>query len=295
MRTLLILALAMAALSIWLVPGQARAAQSYDACTGFIDTVPTTINSQGVWCLRSHLSTNITSGAAININANNVTIDCNDFRVGGLAAGPASETTGILATNRLNITVRNCNVRGFLKGIDLEGAGHLVQDNRLDNNLHIGIRVNAETSIIRRNQVIDTGGTYRTIQLFLPDGTGMSAGSAAAAITSSGADVIDNAVDAMFAPAGGTYYLYGILSYGWHAAILDNRVRDLQLATAATEGGVNGIYSVFRPALIRDNLVARSGGGNSNLRRGIYVTSSSTCMGNTVAGFTHLLVGCSQP
>src|SRR5690606_24652633 len=73
----------------------ARAAQSYDACTGFIDSVPATISTQGVWCLRKDLSTNITSGNAITIATNNVTIDCNDFKLGGLAAGNGSNAFGI--------------------------------------------------------------------------------------------------------------------------------------------------------------------------------------------------------
>src|SRR5690606_14995164 len=64
----------------------ARAADDYDACAGFIDSVPATITSQGVWCLRKDLSTAIASGSAITIATNNVTIDCNGFKLGGLAA-----------------------------------------------------------------------------------------------------------------------------------------------------------------------------------------------------------------
>src|SRR5690606_28675588 len=50
-----------------LVPHAARAAQSYDTCTGFIDSLPATINSQGTWCLRGNVSTAITSGNAIEV------------------------------------------------------------------------------------------------------------------------------------------------------------------------------------------------------------------------------------
>jgi parallel beta-helix repeat protein len=138
-------------------PHDARA-ETFDTCAGFIDTAPTTISTQGVWCLRHDLATNVTSGAAITIAANNVTIDCNDFKIGGLAAGPATQTSGILAINRQNASVRHCNVRGFLVGIDITGgAGHLVEDNRLDNNLYAGIRADADTNTVRRNRVYDTG------------------------------------------------------------------------------------------------------------------------------------------
>ena len=138
----------------------ARAAQSYDNCNNFIDTLPATISTQGVWCLRHDLATNIASGNAIEIAANNVTIDCNDFKIGGLAAGPASQAIGIDADARQNITIRHCNIRGFKYGINLTGAGagHLVEDNRLDNNLYIGIYVGGDNNRVRRNAIYDTGG-----------------------------------------------------------------------------------------------------------------------------------------
>src|SRR5690606_9034000 len=74
------------------IPSPARAAESYDSCAGYIDSLPATISQQGVWCLRKNLSTNISTGHAITIAANNVTIDCNDFKIGGLAAGNGSLT-----------------------------------------------------------------------------------------------------------------------------------------------------------------------------------------------------------
>src|SRR5690606_12207512 len=130
----------LAGTAVAFAPGSANAARSYDNCTGFIDSLPTTISTQGVWCLRKNLGTAIISGAAIIIDANNVTIDCNDFKLGGLAAGDASVASGIYAQNRHNAVVRHCSVRGFNYGIRLDGgAGHLVEDNRLDNNLFTGI------------------------------------------------------------------------------------------------------------------------------------------------------------
>src|SRR5690606_20448934 len=108
--------------------------------------------------------TAITSGNAIHIAANNVTIDCNDFKIGGLAAGNASNANGIYAPAKQSATVRHCNVRGFRTGISFldtgthTGGGHLVEDNRLDNNLEYGIYVGGENSLVRRNRVYDTGG-----------------------------------------------------------------------------------------------------------------------------------------
>ncbi|MDN5781749.1 MAG: right-handed parallel beta-helix repeat-containing protein [Luteimonas sp.] len=142
------------------LPPSAQAAESYDNCSHFIDSVPATITSSGVWCLDKDLSTAIASGNAISISANNVVLDCNHFKLGGLAAGNGSRTLGIAAFDRQNITVRNCNIRGFNIGILLsEGSGHLVEHNRLDNNLITGIYLSAASnSIVRENRVYDTGG-----------------------------------------------------------------------------------------------------------------------------------------
>ena len=127
-------------------PGAALAAQSYDACEGrFIDSLPATITTQGVWCFRKDLSTAITSGGAITIATNNVTIDCNDFKLGGLAAGAATAARGIQASDKLNATIRNCNVRGFYAGVYIDGtaraktAGHVIENNRFASNTHYGI------------------------------------------------------------------------------------------------------------------------------------------------------------
>src|SRR5690606_27324125 len=95
---------------------------------------------------------------AITIDANNVTIDCNSFKIGGLAAGNGSKANGIYTGDRQNATVRNCNIRGFYHGIDLRGAGHLVEDNRLDNNLSTGIFTDGDNNAVIRNRVYDTGG-----------------------------------------------------------------------------------------------------------------------------------------
>src|SRR4249920_1444376 len=85
-------------------PRLAHAAQSYDNCTGFITSLPATISTQGTWCLKQDLATAVTTGSAILINTNNVTIDCNDFKLGGLGAGLATLANGIYSLNRVNAT-----------------------------------------------------------------------------------------------------------------------------------------------------------------------------------------------
>jgi parallel beta-helix repeat protein len=137
----------------------AHAAESFDNCTGFIDNLPATISTQGVWCLRKNLVTSMTSGNAITIAGNNITIDCNDFKIGGLPAGPATDASGIRTVTSLNATVRGCGIRGFRYGIFMSsGGGHLVENNRLDQNYEMGIMAWGAGNVVRDNRVFDTGG-----------------------------------------------------------------------------------------------------------------------------------------
>jgi len=214
----------------------AQAAQSYDGCKGFIDSVPATISTQGTWCLRRDVSTSQASGQAINITTNNVTIDCNDYKLGGLGAGQGTLTVGINALERSNITVRNCAIRGFLKGVVINngtGGGHLVENNRFDNNTWLGIDIGGEGSVVRGNRILDTGGTtvignpikavgiYATgnveVQENLINGVAAASGSNGHAIGinpghSAAGTIIGNNVKNIV--ADGTGWAYGISLFG---------------------------------------------------------------------------------
>jgi hypothetical protein len=214
------------------MPRIAHAAESYDNCTGFITSIPATITTQGTWCLKTDLATAITSGNAITINTNNVTIDCNNFKLGGLAAGVGSQTVGILATSHLNTTVRHCNIRGFYAGIAFAGTGsggHVVEDNRFDGNLYIGIDVEADGSTIRRNLVFDTGGSTHTINAEAIYAVGL-------------VDVLDNTISGVLATTGGGGAAQGIYTYSAGGTISGNRVRGL---VGDGAGGSYANYNLF--------------------------------------------------
>jgi parallel beta-helix repeat protein len=271
-------------------PGSsARAAKGYDNCSGFIDALPATINTQGVWCLRKNLSTSITSGHAINILANNVTIDCNNFKVGGLAGGPGTVASGIHAEGRHNITIRHCNIRGFGSGIVLAGGGgHFVENNTVDNSTLAGISVAGEGTMVRRNQVRDIGGAVTP------------AGAVVGISVGDDVDVIDNAVSGVAAnPAAVNANAYGIQVVGvGDGSINDNRVRGL---APVGEGFAVGILVEGNGrTTIRDNhlmgtadpgSVAVLCGGTRNTARdnimGGFLTGVSGCLadGNTFNGF----------
>jgi hypothetical protein len=112
----------------------------------------------------------MTTGEAIKINVNNVVIDLNGHKLGGGSAGPGTETRGIYANGRKNITIKNGTVRGFMYGILLNddppytiSQGHMIEDIRADMNTSTGIAIVGRANIIRNNQVVDTGGSSKSI------------------------------------------------------------------------------------------------------------------------------------
>ena len=123
-----------------------------------ITSLPATISTQGVYCLTGNLATNITDGYAIEITANNVTLDLNGWKLGGQGAGTGTIATGIYS-GAVNVTVKNGIVRGFYFGIDLEGRGAVVQDMLVDQNTSVGIFVGDLGALVEHNQVVDTGGS----------------------------------------------------------------------------------------------------------------------------------------
>lgn len=254
--------------------GLAQAAESYDNCNNFIDSLPATISTQGVWCLRKDVSTGIASGNAIRITTNNVTIDCNGFKIGGLAGGPASRAKGIHAEARQNITVRGCGIRGFDIGINIiGGAGHLVERNRLDHNLSVGIVVGTmfgpatENSVVRNNLVFDTGSP-----------TVDSAGG----ISSNGADVIGNTISGVFAKSAGL--VAGVFT-GSGALVRGNRIRGIEATETGTAYGVLGATD----ARIEDNALSMAGAGSAHT--GIH-GGSGYCMDNTIRKFPAPMDSC---
>ena len=265
------------AASASLCPPHAWAAEGYSNCQGFIDSLPVVITTQGVWCLRKDLSTSINAGTAIDIKTNNVTIDCNDFKIGGLAGGPATSAYGVRAILALNATLRRCTVRGFYIGIGLNGDGHVIEDNRIDSNTYIGLEISGDANTVRRNLVADTGGS--TI-----------VGIYAVGLKASGVvDLIDNTISGVVGNpnASGNALAYGISTHSLSGTLAGNRVRGLVPAGTGTTRGINN-QDNGRIA-VRGNDVTGHGGAGV----GIYCTfPTGSALGNVVGGFSTGISGC---
>jgi parallel beta-helix repeat protein len=253
--------------------GVARA-ETFHTCGKTIASLPTVISTQGVYCLTHDLNTAMTSGNAIDIQTNNVTIDCNGYKIGGLAAGNGSNAIGIHASDsRLNLTVRNCGIRGFEWGISFEGGGgHLIEDNRLDNNLYIAMYIQGDGNTIRRNRIFDTGGY-------------VAASTAAALVVA--ADVIDNTISGVFA-ANTTTSLTGIEMQGQNTVAIGNRVSGLAVTGAGT--GL-GIYAEDVSMSVRDNDVAASAATNGTGILG-HGATDTICSGNHVFKYSTAINVC---
>jgi hypothetical protein len=260
-------------------PHAAQAAESYANCAGFITTLPATISTAGTWCFNQNLSTSITNGTAITITSDNVVLDCNDFKLDGLAAGVSTSTQGISTSGSLNnVTVRRCNIRGFFLGISLCCSNQTAEDNRFDDNTAIGMVVQGDGSVIRRNRVFDTGGS--TVANYA---WGIS--------TFFNVDIEDNTVSGAVATSGNNGEAIGIrTSQNSGSTIRSNRMRGL--AKDGT-GKAFGIYNTLSDRLVmRDNdLVGDTSAGSQGLT---CTNSNGRAKDNTIKGFVTGITTCSN-
>ena len=257
------------------------AAESYDNCTGFITSVPASISTPGTWCMNSDLTAANVS-VAIFIAANNITIDCNGFKL--VAGSGASSATGIMSGSHVNTTVRHCDIRGFQMGVSLMSTASTtetadssgtIEDNRFDGNTGVAINVTGDGSVIRRNWVYNTGNsTYPP--------TGIA--------TKGTVDIQDNTVSGVVVGSGGSGPPVGIFNTrGLGSSISGNRVRGL------IPGGFSTTtYGILLDgqATLRNNEVTGDGGANSY---GIgCADSKGRTKNNLINGFETGIMVCSN-
>jgi hypothetical protein len=141
--------------------GLAPLGRAEAACTN-ISAVPYTITAPGTYCLTSSLTTNITQGAAIEIQADNVTVDLSGYTLDGV--GGTTLAYGIHSLNRRAITVRNGTVAGYYLGVLIDAtsldlsSGHLVEKMLVRNCTYTGVQMEGVGMILRDNVIRDIGG-----------------------------------------------------------------------------------------------------------------------------------------
>jgi len=240
------------------------------------------VNTQGVYCLKNDLATVQSSGAAIDVQAHNVTIDCNGFKLGGLGGGTASTAVGIDGSGTANLTVRGCNIRGFRFGVLTDatsGGGHLVEDNRFDGVREIAVQLYGDGSTIRRNQMLDTGA-----------GSTLASAYVAGVRALGNIDVVDNQISVVLGDPDAAAYAIGIFhETGSGGQILGNSVSGV---TASATGYSYGIVAFSSGVLIRDNSLSGEP-ANSLFAIGCTTTDPLTVAKDNVAfGFAALIESC---
>lgn len=122
-------------------------------CTA-VTTVPTTISSPGIYCLTGDVDgTSVTTGHAIDIDADNVILDLK----GHTLIGPPTAllNTGIFVEDRRNVTIMNGTVLGFDQQVREGGRGNIIEDLRLDGGFEYPIVAAGQGTLIRRNLVVN--------------------------------------------------------------------------------------------------------------------------------------------
>jgi hypothetical protein len=121
-----------------------------------ISSLPTTISLPGHYCLHQNFSAAYATPAIV-INASNVVLDCNDHYVNNTSGS----VTGIYAVNRQNVTVRNCGITNFSRGIaffETVAAGsraNLITGNRILRARLAAIQVGGTANIVEHNRISD--------------------------------------------------------------------------------------------------------------------------------------------
>jgi hypothetical protein len=155
----LMAALTLLALALTVAPAGAETVN----CT-VINAVPFTIASSGIYCLNSHLNTNISSGSAITVNADNVVIDLNGHVLSNNGPGGGTQARGVFSNNRRDVTVSTarseCSTRPAGRDAPGRGQSHPHRGGSQARELpRQRVWVIGQSSTVRRNVVRDPAAT----------------------------------------------------------------------------------------------------------------------------------------
>jgi len=131
--------------SLWILLFALYAQAAFAQTT--IDSCGTEITSSGTYLVTQDLFN--TSGNCISIlNATNVTLDCQGYRLTGTGSG-----IGIWVNDASNgVVIRNCDIYSFNRGIQYRGDGGVVELNKLvDNTNGIYVGYSAYNNEVRWN------------------------------------------------------------------------------------------------------------------------------------------------
>jgi parallel beta-helix repeat protein len=242
----------------------APAAAETLTCTN-IASLPATISVAGHYCLNQNFSAAY-AAPAIQINANNVVLDCNDHYINNTAA----TYTGIIATNRQQVTVRNCVITNFQRGIAFfelaAGASrnNLVTGNRVLRARLSGIQMAGSANVVENNRVSDNVGsassaaTYGILVSAFADSDGV-------------ANVVRNNTITAIAPSVYVHAVGIYLIYVDNTAVVNNTISGLFPPLDKTAQGIVAAPGVLNNAAVGNTVLATTGdppGGGGGITYG---------------------------
>jgi hypothetical protein len=133
-------------------------------CTN-VTVLPTTISAAGHYCLNSNF-TQAFAASPVTINASNVVLDCNDHTITNSGTGVPN---GITVNNQSQVTIRNCNISTFGRGIALyetvvgASRNNHVEHNDVRKSKVAGIQVGGSANLVEYNRISENvggSGTY---------------------------------------------------------------------------------------------------------------------------------------
>lgn len=129
------------------------------ACTP-VTSVPATLSTPGEYCLTGDLSYSSTSGAAITIDANDVTLDFQGHKLSGNYTSSYIYSYGVSADNNgndhHNVTIRNGHIEGFGSGIGVATNGGdvaLIENMLISKTRSVGINATGARATVRNNRI----------------------------------------------------------------------------------------------------------------------------------------------
>lgn len=132
-------------------------------CTNTISSLPATLSTSGTYCLTSDLQINISSGFAISILANDVTLDFNGYTISNTNINISSNTSyGVIAQGTVNSVIKNGKLDSFRYGIAIYSGATpayvpVVDSMQINRSVQVGIGIDASGAIVKNCIVTNTG------------------------------------------------------------------------------------------------------------------------------------------
>jgi nitrous oxidase accessory protein NosD len=141
-----------------------------------ISSVPYTITSPGIYVLANNLSYGSATGAAINVNSSNVTLNFGGHFLASTAASP--NNSGVTVNQVQNVTIESGTVDGFHFGIYFpngsgvaNNTGHIVENMRITHSA-FGVYVYYASGCLIQNNYINGFNTNYAVGVFVGQGGG---------------------------------------------------------------------------------------------------------------------------